>query len=126
MEGIPWFVFPLILLLIALTGIYFSIRTYKEGGTLSLYKLFALVVLFCLGTGVFMQKAGIVDNSQLKNLLFAFDYEARNEADLKIQQEQADKQNEINEKMKETAKKSKEALEKEKQHNEALKKRNKN
>lgn len=126
MKGISWFVFPLILLIIALTGIYFSVRTYKKGGTISLYKLFALLVLFCLGTGLFMQKAGIVDNSQLKNLLFAFDYEARKEADSKREQKQADVRNKINEKMKETAKKTKEVLEKVKQHNEALKKRNNN
>lgn len=126
MEGIPWFVFPLILLTIGLIGLILTIRSFKSGGSISLKKLIAIVVLLCLGVGIFMQKAGIVDNSQLKNLLLAFDYEARNEADLKRQQEQVDKQNEINEKMKETARKSEEALEKVKRQNEALKKRNKN
>lgn len=126
MEGIPWFVFPLILLMIGLIGLFLTIRSFKNGGSISLKKLIAIVVLLCLGVGIFMQKAGIVDNSQLKNLLFAFDYEARNEADLKRKQNQTDKQNEINEKMKEMAKKSKEAVEKVKQHNEALKKRSNN
>lgn len=78
-------------------------------------------MLLCLGAVIFMQKAGIVENSQLKNLLLTFDYEARNEADLKRKQEQEAKQNEIDAKMKETAKKSSEALEKVKANNEKLK-----
>lgn len=122
MEGVPWFVFPLILLTIGLVGLFLTIRAFKNGDSISLKKLLAIVVLLCLGAGIFLQKAGVVDNSQLKNLLFTFDYEARNEADLKRKQEQEAKQNEIDDKMKETAKKAKETLEKVKQHNEALKK----
>lgn len=125
MEGIPWFVFPLILLTIGLIGLFLTVRSFKNGGSVSLKKLIGIVVLLCLGGGLFMQKAGVVDNAQLKNLLYAFDYAARTEAELKKKQEQEDKQNEIDEKMKETAKKSKEALEKVKQHNEALKNKNK-
>lgn len=121
MEGVPWFVFPLILLTIGLIGLVLTIRSFKNGGSISLKKVIALVMLLCLGAGIFMQKAGIVDNSQLKNLQLAFDYEARKEAELQKKQELEAQLNAVKDRVNKPTSRVNKAVEKAKEHNEKLK-----
>lgn len=78
-----WFIIPLALLLIGAVGIYLNIRAYKKGQTISLKKLIAAGLLVFLGSGVFLQKMGVVDIPILKNLMLAFDKEAREDEEEK-------------------------------------------
>lgn len=92
-----WFIFPTIILLIGLLGLYLNIKAYKKGETISFKKLIVTVMLILLGGGVFLQKMGVVDNEHLKQLSLAFDSEAREE----IEKEREKKKKEAEEKRKE-------------------------
>lgn len=89
-----WFIFPTIILLIGSLGLYLNIKAYKKGETISFKKLIVTVMLIFLGGGIFLQKMGIVNNEQLKQLSLAFDSEAREE----IQKERKRKEKEAEKK----------------------------
>ncbi|MCG8573375.1 MAG: hypothetical protein MI810_00705 [Flavobacteriales bacterium] len=72
-----WYVIPTALLLIGAIGVYLNIRAYKKGQTISLKKLLTAGLLVLLGSGVFLQKMGVVDLPVLRDLVFAFDKEAK-------------------------------------------------
>lgn len=105
-----WYIFPAILLLIGLTGVYFTIRSFKKGESIRLKKLLTVGMLIFLGGGVFLQKFEIVDIPQLRQLLIAFDGEEQNkeiEKREKQQQETKAKLDNVVKKAQESVKKIK-------------------
>ncbi|MFT5353885.1 MAG: hypothetical protein ACI9KE_001085 [Polyangiales bacterium] len=77
----PWFIFPVALLIMAFVGLFLTIRSYRKGESVSAKKLLGIGVLIFLGGGVFLQKMEVVDIPQLRQLLVAFDSEQRTAGD---------------------------------------------